>query len=157
MSHPNEVADVKAIRDYRTKINGKDLRIVRGDFHRHTELSWDGGGTADGNLQDFYRYMIDAASMDFGASTDHQGGAWPYWWWYTQKMTDMYHVPGALCARSSATSAARVFPNGHRNIFFAKRSDSRVTPFISAQARKASGSRRADRRRARHRHGSARE
>ena len=29
----------------------------------------------DGILQDFYRYMIDAAAMDFGASTDHQGGA----------------------------------------------------------------------------------
>ena len=74
------------------------MHIVRGDFHRHTELSWDGGGTNDGNLQDFYRYMIDAAGMDFGASTDHQGGAWPYWWWYTQKMTDMYHVPGAYVA-----------------------------------------------------------
>ena len=39
--------------------------------------------------------MIDVAAMDFGASTDHQGGGWPYWWWYSQKMTDMYHVPGS--------------------------------------------------------------
>ncbi|MBI4875465.1 MAG: hypothetical protein HY822_12600 [Acidobacteria bacterium] len=47
---------------------------MRGDFHRHTELSWDGGGGNDGSLQDFFRYMIDVASMDFGAATDHQGG-----------------------------------------------------------------------------------
>jgi hypothetical protein len=85
------------------------MRIVRGDFHRHTELSWDGGGAADGSLQDFYRYMIDAGSMDFGASTDHQGGAWPYWWWYTQKMTDMHHVPGPT-PRFSDTSAAPSTP-----------------------------------------------
>ena len=128
IAHPNEIADVKAIREYRAKVAKQDLRIVRGDFHRHTELSWDGGGTGDGNLQDFYRYMIDVASMDFGASTDHQGGAWPYWWWYTQKMTDMYHVPGGYVPIFGYERSA-TFPNGHRNVFFAKRSDSRVTPF----------------------------
>lgn len=127
--HDNETADLRAIRTYSATIGGKPHRIVRGDFHRHTELSWDGGGAADGSLQDFYRYMIDAASMDFGASTDHQGGAWNYWWWYTQKMTDMYHVPGAYAAIFGYERSA-VFPNGHRNMFFARRSDSRVTPFF---------------------------
>ncbi len=127
-SHPNEIADVAAIRAYTADAGGRKARIVRGDFHRHTELSWDGGGAQDGSLQDMYRYMIDAASMDFGASTDHQGGAWPYWWWYTQKMTDMYHVPGAYVPIFGYERSA-VFPNGHRNIFFAKRSESRVTPF----------------------------
>ncbi|MGH9658542.1 MAG: TolB family protein, partial [Bryobacteraceae bacterium] len=87
--HTDETADLRAIRAYTAPVGGRPHRIVRGDFHRHTELSWDGGGAQDGSLQDFYRYMIDAASMDFGASTDHQGGAWLYWWWYTQKMTDM--------------------------------------------------------------------
>jgi hypothetical protein len=110
-------------------VGGKPMHIMRGDFHRHTELSWDGGGTADGNLQDFYRYMIDAAGMDFGASTDHQGGEWPYWWWYTQKMTDMYHVPGAYVPIFGYERSA-LYPNGHRNVFFAKRSESRVTPFV---------------------------
>jgi hypothetical protein len=128
-SHPNDAADVQAIRGYTASINGKQHHIVRGDFHRHTELSWDGGGAADGSLQDFYRYMIDAGAMDFGASTDHQGGAWPYWWWYTQKMTDMYHVPGAYAAIFGYERSA-IFPNGHRNMFFAKRSESRVTPFF---------------------------
>jgi hypothetical protein len=128
VDHPHEAADLKAIRSYTHPISGKPMHIMRGDFHRHTELSWDGGGTNDGNLQDFYRYMIDAASMDFGASTDHQGGAWPYWWYYTQKMTDMYHVPGAYVPIFGYERSA-VYPNGHRNIFFANRSKSRVTPF----------------------------
>ena len=73
---PNEAADLRTIRAYTAAVEGKPLHIVRGDFHRHTELSWDGGGTNDGSLQDFYRYMIDVAALDFGASTDHQGGAW---------------------------------------------------------------------------------
>lgn len=128
-AHPDEAADIRAIRAHSATVAGKALHIVRGDFHRHTELSWDGGGTADGNLQDFYRYMIDVAAMDFGASTDHQGGAWPYWWWYTQKMTDMYHVPGAYVPIFGYERSA-LFPNGHRNMFFAKRSESRVTPFF---------------------------
>jgi hypothetical protein len=92
-------------------------------------LSWDGGGTNDGNLQDFYRYMIDVASMDFGASTDHQGGAWPYWWWYSQKMTDMYHAPGAYVPIFGYERSV-TFPNGHRNMFFAKRTESKVSPFF---------------------------
>jgi len=104
------------------------VQIVRGDFHRHTELSWDGGGGNDGNLQEFYRYMIDAAAMDFGASTDHQGGAYDYWWWYSQKMTDMHHVPGAYTSIFGYERSVTQ-PNGHRNIFFADRLGG-VTPFI---------------------------
>jgi hypothetical protein len=134
--HLDEAGDLRAVREYAADVAGKRLRIVRGDFHRHTELSWDGGGGNDGSLQDFYRYMIDAASMDFGASTDHQGGAWPYWWWYTQKMTDMYHVPGAYVPIFGYERSA-VFPNGHRNVFFARRSESRVTPFFLREGVKA--------------------
>jgi hypothetical protein len=130
--HASEPEDLKAIRTYTAPVEGKPHHIVRGDFHRHTELSWDGGGAQDGSLLDFYRYMIDASSMDFGASTDHQGGAWPYWWWYTQKMTDMYHVPGAYASIFGFERSA-TFPNGHRNIFYARRSDSRVIPFFLEQ------------------------
>jgi hypothetical protein len=125
--HADEPGDLKAIRSYRTTLNGKTVRIVRGDFHRHTELSWDGGGAQDGSLQDFYRYMLDAASMDFGASTDHQGGADDYWWWYTQKMTDMYHLPGTYVPIFGYERSVTQ-PHGHRNIFFATRAG-RVTPF----------------------------
>ena len=130
--HASEAADLKVIRTYTAPVGGKPHRIVRGDFHRHTELSWDGGGAQDGSLLDFYRYMIDAGAMDFGASTDHQGGAWPYWWWYTQKMTDMYHVPGAYVPIFGFERSA-TFPNGHRNMFYAKRSESRVVPFFLQQ------------------------
>ena len=126
--HADEAGDVKAIRAYAVNLGGKTLRIVRGDFHRHTELSWDGGGGTDGSLQDFFRYMIDAAAMDFGAATDHQGGQWPYWWYYTQKMTDMYYAPGIFVPVFGYERSA-TFPNGHRNMFFAKRSESRVTPW----------------------------
>lgn len=129
LGHADEARAVQAIRSYTVNLGGKAHRILRGDFHRHTELSWDGGGANDGSLPDFYRYMIDAASMDFGASTDHQGGAWPYWWWYTQKMTDMYHIPGVYTSIFGYERSA-IFPNGHRNIFFAKRSEARVTPFF---------------------------
>jgi hypothetical protein len=127
--HADEASDVRAIRTYAVSVDGKAMHILRGDFHRHTELSWDGGGSADGSLQDFYRYMIDVAAMDFGASTDHQGGGWPYWWWYTQKMTDMYHVPGAYVPIFGYERSA-TWPFGHRNVFYATRSDSRMVPFF---------------------------
>lgn len=126
--HADETGDLKAIRAYTVRIDGRVNNIVRGDFHRHTELSWDGGGAADGSLLDFYRYMIDAASMDFGGSSDHQGGVWPYWWWFTLKMTDMHHLPGTYVAFYGYERSA-TFPNGHRNMFFVKRSDAKVTPF----------------------------
>ncbi|MFB3827079.1 MAG: hypothetical protein ACE15B_09925 [Bryobacteraceae bacterium] len=127
--HAAEAADIRALRAYRANIGGRQYRLLRGDLHRHTDLSWDIGGTTDGSLQDFYRYMIDAAAMDFGSSTDHQGGAWPYWWWFTQKLTDMYHAPGAYVPIFGYERSAQ-FPFGHRNIFFLKRSDARVTPFF---------------------------
>ena len=131
--HPNEGADLGAMRGYRTTVHGRPVRIVRGDFHRHTELSWDGGGGNDGNLQEFYRYMLDAAAMDFGASTDHQGGAYDYWWWYSQKMTDMHHLPGAYTSIFGYERSVTQ-PNGHRNVFFADR-DGVVVPFFQRDSR----------------------
>jgi hypothetical protein len=128
-----EPADIAACRGYSAVAGGKKLRLLRGDFHRHTELSWDGGGTRDGSLPEFYRYMIDAAGLDFGASTDHQGGAWPYWWWYTQKMTDMFHVPGAYVAIYGYERSPQ-WPKGNRNIFWAKRSQTRITPLYMKES-----------------------
>ena len=37
-----------------------NLRIVRGEFHRHSEISMDGGN--DGTLLDQWRYAIDTAA-----------------------------------------------------------------------------------------------
>jgi hypothetical protein len=39
-------------RSYTAQVGGQSLRLC-GDFHRHTELSWDGGGRGDGSLQEF--------------------------------------------------------------------------------------------------------
>ena len=126
--HADEPGDLAAIRGYRAEIHGRAARIVRGDLHRHTELSWDAGGTIDGSLPDFYRYMIDAAAMDFGASTDHQGGAHDYWWWYSQKMTDMHHLPGNYVSLFGFERSIN-FPMGHHNVFYADRSGE-VIPFF---------------------------
>ena len=92
---------------------------MRGDFHRHTEISWDGGG--DGPLIDAYRYYIDAASLGWAGCCDHDNGEGrEYTWWLTQKFTDAYllgskFVPMFYYERSIA------YPEGHRNVVFAKR------------------------------------
>jgi hypothetical protein len=126
---PGEAADVAAIRRYRVKTaGGTILRIVRGDLHRHTELSQDVGGLDDGSLPEFYRYMLDAASMDFGASTDHQGGGTDYWNFMTQKMTDMYLFPGRYISLYSYERNMGN-PDGHRNIIHTRRNYS-IVPFF---------------------------
>ena len=114
--HADEPGDVRAIRSYRVNLAGAPHQIVRGDLHRHTELSTDGGGRNDGSLVDFFRYMIDSADMDFGAVTDHNaGGDNEYWWWYINKLTDLYFVPGRYVSLFGYERSA-TFPNGHRNI-----------------------------------------
>ena len=119
--HANEPQDVEAIRSYRSTVHGVEMRIVRGDFHRHTELSWDLGGRLDGSLFDFYRYMIDAAAMDFGAVTDHiSGGNYGYWKWLIEKSCDMYHIPRVFTTFYAYERSAW-FPDGHRNIFHTRR------------------------------------
>ena len=58
--HPDEAADIARVRNHRIKVGGKTYRPLRGDFHRHTEISFDGGG--DGALEDMWRYAIDCAA-----------------------------------------------------------------------------------------------
>ncbi|MGH7128202.1 MAG: hypothetical protein ACREIV_06520, partial [Planctomycetaceae bacterium] len=116
-----EERQVAAIRGVRVEIDGKPHRIVRGDMHRHTEMSWDVGPGNDGSYLDFYRYMIDVAQMDFGGLTDHQGGGhYPYWWWLTEKSADMYYLAPRFVPLYSYERSVR-FPNGHRNILHAYR------------------------------------
>jgi hypothetical protein len=106
-------------RGYRPRLNGQSLRLMRGDFHRHTEISFDGRG--DGPLVDAYRYYIDAASLDWAGCCDHDNGeAREYTWWLTQKFTDAYllgakYVPMFYYERSVS------YPEGHRNVIFAQR------------------------------------
>ena len=61
--HEREAADIARVRAYRARVNGKEYRIVRGDIHRHTDISWD--GNRDGSLHDAYRYALDAVGFDY--------------------------------------------------------------------------------------------
>jgi hypothetical protein len=116
-----EARQVARIREQRVSLGGVTHRIVRGDLHRHTEMSWDVGPGNDGSFLDFYRYMIDVASMDFGSLTDHQGGGhYAYWWWLTQKSADMYFLPPRFVPLYGYERSVQ-FPNGHRNVFHATR------------------------------------
>ena len=119
--HADEPGDVKRIRGHTVTIGNRQHRIYRGDLHRHTEFSTDSGGAGDGSVPDFFRYMIDAASMDFGAVTDHSaGGDNEYWWWLTQKLTEMHQAPGRYLALFGNERSV-TFPNGHRNTLHAER------------------------------------
>lgn len=106
-------------RSYRPTVNGQQFQLVRGDFHRHTEISFD--GVRDGPLIDAYRYYIDPAALGWAGCCDHDNGeAREYTWWLTQKFTDAYllgskYIPMYYYERSVG------YPEGHRNIVFEKR------------------------------------
>ncbi|MGH9672527.1 MAG: hypothetical protein ACRD44_05050, partial [Bryobacteraceae bacterium] len=87
---PREKEQIARIRAHTITAGGRSLRIFRGDWHRHTDISMDGAG--DGSLQDAYRYAMDAAGMDWLGVTDHQSGTSEYTWWRIQKSADMFHV-----------------------------------------------------------------
>ncbi|HMC64047.1 MAG TPA: hypothetical protein VKI65_03840, partial [Gemmataceae bacterium] len=110
---------VRRIREYRIEAGGKKYQLLRGEFHRHTEISWDGG--PDGSLEDMFRYAIDAAALDWIGNTDHDNGAGrEYSWWLTQKFTDAYHIKGVFTPMFSYERSVP-YPHGHRNCIFAKR------------------------------------
>ena len=116
---PNENADVARMRAYRINQGGKEYRIVRGDLHRHTELSQDGSG--DGSLDDLYRYTFDAAQMDYAHVADHQMGVdEEYNWWLTQKSNDLYFMPQRFVTLFGYERSVP-YPNGHRNIIWPER------------------------------------
>lgn len=116
--HPDEPANVAAIRAYRYQAGGKRYRILRGDLHRHTDISPDGIG--DGSLLDFYRYAFTAGQFDYMEVTDHQYGNTEYNWWRTEKSEDAFLVPGRFWPLFG-TERSVSYPNGHRNTFFAER------------------------------------
>ena len=119
--HQDEAGDVARLRGWRTRVDGEELQILRGDTHRHTELSLDSRGTPDGSVFDFYRYMLDAAAMDFGLISDHQYGAErEYWWWLEEKLADMFHSPERYIAMFGYERSIN-YPMGHRNIIHSKR------------------------------------
>jgi hypothetical protein len=118
-SEVKESEEIKRIRDYRIEAGGKKYQLLRGEFHRHTEISWDGG--ADGSLEDMFRYAIDAAALDWIGNGDHDNGAGrEYTWWLIQKYTDAYTIKDRFtplfCYERSVS-----YPHGHRNCLFVQR------------------------------------
>ncbi len=119
----SERHQVELMRSYRVRLDApggmRELRLLRGEFHRHTEIS--GDGRNDGPIIDAWRYLIDAASMDWVGCCDHDnGGGREYSWWITQKMTDAFLLPGRFTPMFSYERSVR-YPEGHRNVVFARR------------------------------------
>lgn len=114
-----ERAEIERIRAFRSDYNSTQLQIIRGEFHRHTEISGDGGN--DGPLEDMWRYAIDVAGMDWLGNGDHDNGAGrEYPWWLTQKTTDAFRIAGKFEPPFTYERSVR-YPEGHRNVVFAQR------------------------------------
>jgi hypothetical protein len=119
--HADEAGDLKRIRGAVIENAGRKLKVYRGDTHRHTEFSMDGNN--DGSLLDTYRYAIDAASLDYLLVSEHNGNAGPdeeYVNWLLQQAADLFTVPGAFMPFYGYERSLG-YPNGHRNVIFAKR------------------------------------
>jgi len=103
-------------------IGGKTYRVCWGDLHRHTEISLC-TPTIDGTLFAAYRYALDAAKLDFLGVTDHTRDVPPYPWWCTQKMADLFSVPGRFAGFYSyeRSNGRNKGGGGHRNLWFPER------------------------------------
>jgi hypothetical protein len=113
-----ETDAIKLLHDYRSPGPDK-LRIVRGEFHRHSEISMDGGN--DGTLLDQWRYILDAGALDWVGCCDHDnGGGREYTWWLEQKLTDIFYTPGVFSPMFSYERSV-AYPEGHRNVIFVQR------------------------------------
>jgi len=128
--HPNEEENVAAIRDHVVEAGAKRFKIYRGDMHRHTDVSQD--FKYDGSLLEVYRYALDVAAFDYIVPTDHQlGYDQEFTWWQDEKLADLFHVPGTF-APMFGYERSLTFPNGHRNVIFAKRG-TRTLPIGEAE------------------------
>ncbi len=119
--HADEPGDLTRIRTYEIKSGGKTYKIYRGDTHRHTEFSMDGNN--DGSMLDAYRYAMDAASLDFLGQSEHNGLGGQdseYINWRIQQAVDVFTVAGKFVPVYTYERSAP-YPNGHRNVIFARR------------------------------------
>jgi hypothetical protein len=116
--HPNEADDIKRMREFRVTTNGKNYQLLRGEFHRHTELS--SHRDQDGPFEEIWRYGLDVARMDWIGQGDHDNGQREYTWWLSQKQDDMYFHPPTFMPMFTYERSV-VYPSGHRNVIFARR------------------------------------
>jgi hypothetical protein len=132
----DEREQIARARAYRAIVGGKEFRILRGEFHRHTEISGDGGN--DGPLEDMWRYAVDVAGMDWLGTGDHDNGSGrEYPWWLEQKTTDAFHLPEHFNGLFTYERSVR-FPEGHRNVIFTRRGI-RTLPRLPITARDFAG------------------
>jgi hypothetical protein len=118
-AHPSERADIARVRSYRVEVGGKTLRPLRGEFHRHTEVS--SHRDQDGSLEDSWRYALDAANHDWMGNADHDNGyGHEYLWWLIQKSADLHHNPPRFVG-AQTYERSLVYPNGHRNVMMPRR------------------------------------
>ena len=117
--HAEEASDIRKIREYRVTVGGKTLRPLRGEFHRHTEIS--SHRDQDGLLEDAWRYGLDAADHDWMGNGDHDNGfGYEYLWWMIQKTADLHFNPPRFVAAQTYERSV-VYPNGHRNVMMPRR------------------------------------
>ena len=75
----------------------------------------------DGTILDQWRYVLDAANLDWVGCCDHDnGGGREYAWWIQQKLTDAYNLSSAYVTMFSYERSV-AYPEGHRNVIFAQR------------------------------------
>ena len=89
----SEREQIGSMRSYRVSLGSDKMQIMRGEFHRHTEISGDGGN--DGPLVDAYRYPTSMPPIWIGpvaATMTTAESAATIFWWVIQKMTDAYHL-----------------------------------------------------------------
>ena len=135
--HPNEAADKARLRDYRVEVDGRPLRLVRGEFHRHTEFT--SHNDQDGLLEDTWRYALDAADLDWMGNGDHVNGfGHEYMWWIIQKQMDL-HTHGRRFVAAYTYERSVVYPNGHRNVMMPRRGI-RPLPFGVLEGTEEAGS-----------------
>ncbi len=127
---------IARMRAWRSTYNGQAFRLARGEFHRHSEISMDGG--LDGSILDQWRYVLDAADLDWVGCCDHDnGGGREYTWWLTQKETDLFYTPGRFAPMFSYERSV-AYPEGHRNVLFGQRGV-RTLPRLPKMADNSSG------------------
>ena len=133
-----ENAAIARIRDYAVTSGNTGLHVIRGEFHRHSEISMDGGG--DGSLLDQYRYIIDAAALDWVGCCDHDnGGGREYSWWIEQKLTDIFYNPGHFAPMFNYERSV-AYPEGHRNVLFVQRGVRTLPRLMPRMAPNSAGS-----------------
>ena len=129
LPHPSE-RDPRPRNDpqLRNRLRRQDLQdLPRRHTHRHTpSFRWTATTTAPCCKPT--ATAIDAASLDFYANSEHNYLGGPdveYHDFLLQQFADCFHLPGSFTPLFAYERSVR-YPNGHRNIIFAKRG---VRPF----------------------------